>query len=449
MKLPTAAILAHPVSTKVGFASMDFPVSPDTEFDDLLASASDQVFQNGDLTEVTLHETIDALLPDESISTEYMMVQTEAVNNFTPVQFSLPTVNILQKPIEVGMAEANPDGKSNNIASPSMPHVSNPLHTLPLDVGEQPGISAPVVKPELTAAQIAGQISAQASAHDKLVAKFDGSDLSTPANGSDGNEGTQSQQPTANKETFRTLNQLPGLDRLANTAPNTSGIDPRQTYAAKSAPIVTELYGSGVKLENVSVLKPSTPQSGTVSQQVPVFATVVPHEVAPLVARVSAAQISQPTTSLLRDVDALPSTKQATSIELQLVPRTLGVVDVKISSNVPGQLNIEIKTQTAEAETLMRNEMSSIREALRSLGLSFDDLRVNVQQHAISDPGQNRSSNADGFGFMRDGAGEHLSHSSEGRSTHEGPFSEDDQAESPKGSGEQQGDDRVRTGLYL
>lgn len=445
MKLPAAALPALPVPTKIGLANMDSPGSQDGGFDDLLASTSDHAFQLDAMTEVEIGETIDAILTDEQVSAEYMLVQTDAAHTFTAVQFSLPSVNASQNPVQVGPMSPNPDVKSDTVTT----QVGAPIQPIAANVGEPSEVSSLALKSELSVGQITAQFAASVPAPKTVVAKSINLDQSAIMNGHNEDEMKLSTQQVPGKETVKPTPPLPGIDRLANATVNISGPDPRQVTVSNPNPIVPEQQGSGVKIENVSLLKPTSPQGAAVSQQVPVFATVVPHEVAQLVARVSATQLSQPVASLVDDAPTISSSKQATSIELQLVPRTLGVVDVKISSNVPGQLNIEIKTQTAEAETLMRSEMNSIKEALKAFGMSIDELRVNVQQQNASDTAQGRLSNVDGFEFLRDGSGEHLSHSSKGDNAREGSFSEDEQAGSQNRTDDQHANDRVRTGLYL
>jgi flagellar hook-length control protein FliK len=63
------------------------------------------------------------------------------------------------------------------------------------------------------------------------------------------------------------------------------------------------------------------------------------------------------------------------SIELQLVPRSLGVVDMKIV-NQNGIIRISIETETVEAQRLIRSEVSGMMESFRSAGLKLEDFTV-------------------------------------------------------------------------
>lgn len=82
-------------------------------------------------------------------------------------------------------------------------------------------------------------------------------------------------------------------------------------------------------------------------------------------------------------------------IEVQLVPKNLGVVEVKIRlSN--RHMDIVIETKTKEAESLLRLEMSSISKTLASAGLSVDEITIRYNprlEHA--DSRENRLANTE------------------------------------------------------
>ena len=69
------------------------------------------------------------------------------------------------------------------------------------------------------------------------------------------------------------------------------------------------------------------------------------------------------------------STQLPKTLTVQLFPRSLGVVEVKISS-VNGRLNIAIETNTAAAEKVLKTEMSAVVDKLLLNGLSHDEITV-------------------------------------------------------------------------
>ncbi|MEO0911168.1 MAG: flagellar hook-length control protein FliK, partial [Pseudomonadota bacterium] len=68
------------------------------------------------------------------------------------------------------------------------------------------------------------------------------------------------------------------------------------------------------------------------------------------------------------------------SVELQLVPRSLGVVEVRIVQQ-NGQLNVSIQTQTAEAANLLKAETNVIKQMLHNAGIVVDEYSVNLNSH--------------------------------------------------------------------
>ncbi len=61
------------------------------------------------------------------------------------------------------------------------------------------------------------------------------------------------------------------------------------------------------------------------------------------------------------------------TIEIQLVPKNLGVVEVKISRS-RGRLEIVIETKTRGAESLLRTELTSISNTLTASGLTTNEI---------------------------------------------------------------------------
>ena len=247
--------------------------------------------------------------------------------------------------------------------------------------------------------------------------------------------------------------KVPGVEAVTRE----SGAVPdgvRRAYEAKNlqvnANLQHDMQTQGVKIENVSIVKPTGSHVAQLTSQIPVFATLAPHDVASFIARASEPQLSSGIAVRSGATNSvLPASKQTTSIELQLVPRSLGVVDVKISTNTPGQLNIEIIARTSEAENVMRGEMNNIKEALRAIGISLDELRLSVQQQSSQEPGQSRSSGYDGFSPSQRGFDE------QGSSRPDGQNSRLESAKEHGYQGSEVSEDdglqggNIRSGLYL
>ena len=144
---------------------------------------------------------------------------------------------------------------------------------------------------------------------------------------------------------------------------------------------------------NVSLPAPAMTGSASTTvggAQVPIMTNVVPHEIAHAIVNASGDQSASATAS--RAISAFassPIARPAKSIELQLVPRSLGVVDIKIVNN-SGQMTVMMVTSTAEAETLLRSEIGQLQDAIRSLGTLIEDVKVTVQQQTAQENGPGR-----------------------------------------------------------
>ena len=62
-------------------------------------------------------------------------------------------------------------------------------------------------------------------------------------------------------------------------------------------------------------------------------------------------------------------------IEVQLVPKNLGVVEISVQKDANG-IRIMVRAETAEAERIISSERSAIQEAMRNAGLNLDEMRV-------------------------------------------------------------------------
>ena len=75
------------------------------------------------------------------------------------------------------------------------------------------------------------------------------------------------------------------------------------------------------------------------------------------------------------NVLAPDSPRSFQSIEVQLVPKNLGIVEVKIRHS-NRHLGIVIETKTKEAESLLRSEIAAISKSLVAAGLSMDEITI-------------------------------------------------------------------------
>ena len=103
------------------------------------------------------------------------------------------------------------------------------------------------------------------------------------------------------------------------------------------------------------------------------------------------------------DVTASRQTSEATtgimrqhSIQLQLVPKTLGVVDIKVT-NMGGKISIQAAVETKEAANAIKSEIEAIRVVLRSAGVSLENVLL-VQNQTVESPmHQNRQQSVQDF----------------------------------------------------
>lgn len=89
-------------------------------------------------------------------------------------------------------------------------------------------------------------------------------------------------------------------------------------------------------------------------------------------------------------VNANQSVVPLKTIEIQLLPKALGLIQVKIEM-AEGKLTLVIEAQTAKAEAAIKQESTQIIEAIKAAGMSVEELSIrrnselNQQDHAIRD----------------------------------------------------------------
>lgn len=136
------------------------------------------------------------------------------------------------------------------------------------------------------------------------------------------------------------------------------------------------------------------------TSQISVLPSIAPHEISPVITR-SMAEFAG------KKIDVHNATNSDTangrsikSIELQLVPRSLGVIEVKLTRN-NGQMNIMIRTQTAEAENILRGETGTLQELIRSTGSIIDDIKVIILQQSDLEQSQQRQEKSHDSSFQQ------------------------------------------------
>lgn len=201
--------------------------------------------------------------------------------------------------------------------------------------------------------------------------------------------GANQSSPRVNLGTMMSGPQGAPSSPAPNSEPVRGGIDTNIRNAAqnKMQELINRL--SPIQFDEMVQLRPQ--QGRGVSQlgngQIPVFAGIAPHEVAEVIGRnlggVDGTEGSRFLSSISSQVASAISNK---SIELQLVPRSLGVVHVKIA-NTQGQISIVMQTTTVEAEQLLRAELVPLQEAIRAAGHSIDDARISIQHNSTDKEG--------------------------------------------------------------
>ena len=144
-------------------------------------------------------------------------------------------------------------------------------------------------------------------------------------------------------------------------------------------------------------------------------------------------------------VAANPATQNTQRMEIQLVPKSLGVIEIAMQRTDAG-VSVQIQAQTADAERLLNSDRQALQEVMRNAGILVDEIKVvanpnladnfdssrnNQQSLANFAERSDHSAGSDGFGRQAssDDAPEH---------------SLDGQV-----SGSPRSDEDVRDGLYL
>lgn len=100
----------------------------------------------------------------------------------------------------------------------------------------------------------------------------------------------------------------------------------------------------------------------------------LPARIPELVSRVaSQPQAFQPASRIAAEAASMAD-RPVAKIEVQLVPKNLGTVQISVQRQ-EGAVSIVIRAETVEAERILASETNAIRESLRSVGLTLDDLK--------------------------------------------------------------------------
>lgn len=136
-------------------------------------------------------------------------------------------------------------------------------------------------------------------------------------------------------------------------------------------------------------------------------------------------------------------------IEVQLVPRNLGVVEITVQRDNNG-IQIMVRAETAEAEKLIASERNTIQEAMRNAGLALDDLKV------VSLPPADRDANGRGgkpleFGFSQEDVDHQFQDADHEEQGHDRRLEDGSDADLSAGEGRAGNGDPAtpRLGIYL
>ena len=235
-------------------------------------------------------------------------------------------------------------------------------------------------------------------------------------------------------EVKATINQAAAKVAVAAEEVTSSQKDPRS--AAK------------VEAPNVSVVSVVKTPAG----QVPFLPQVTIKGLPDFVVReITALRFERPDqTSNQNGLTAQNTQRAGRAVELQLVPRSLGVVEVRIVQQ-NGQLNVSIQTQTAEAANLLKAETNVIKQMLHNAGIVVDEYSVNLNSHLEQSQPTSRSmrdseggSQFQNFEANKNGSGESSEFSG---SDHDA--NEQAQVLTPSLAETENEDLGDRTGLYL
>ena len=173
--------------------------------------------------------------------------------------------------------------------------------------------------------------------------------------------------------------QQPGFSGSGNPAGGLSEADLRPVDPSDTEDTNVRIGSiSTAKPSQVQVMMPAVTSIGNFGQT--------------LVTATSGIDTTQPQTSSTAVEPNMPASQPTIrSIEIQLVPKSLGVVEVKMTI-ANGQLNIAVQTQSADAEKILQSELKSIGETLAKAGLTVEEISVthnpNLEQNAANQRGQ-------------------------------------------------------------
>ena len=165
--------------------------------------------------------------------------------------------------------------------------------------------------------------------------------------------------------------------KVENTRPDLTG--PVNSGAQTNQTLTTEQTAQAKLSSQVTVTKMTVPS--------PLVATVN------TLGQVIVQQVDQTGstqfTTITPQAPAVESVASAKSIAIQLVPKTLGVVEIQIT-NTNGRLDIMIQTQTDAAERLLQSELKGITETLRGANLTIEQVTITNNPQLEQQQHQNR-----------------------------------------------------------
>ncbi|MEM7069134.1 MAG: hypothetical protein AAF478_09640, partial [Pseudomonadota bacterium] len=157
--------------------------------------------------------------------------------------------------------------------------------------------------------------------------------------------------------------------------------------------------GSSVEVMSTKVKTKSSGNENQIQFPSQVTVAALPNIAARISASLETRQSAQ--TADIPGSGSTTENKTVKVVELQLVPKNLGLVELKISrTNYGAQILIQV--ETVEAERLLMAEKVSVYEAMRSVGMPVEDMKITLmskadleQQLAKGEHGNNASSQQD------------------------------------------------------
>ena len=151
--------------------------------------------------------------------------------------------------------------------------------------------------------------------------------------------------------------------------------------SARNIPVVPPANMSVADDVDIQAIKmdKSLPAKTGPDNQLPILSQVTVSALPNVVARLSAsADARQTIATPVSDTTApVRATNNVRVVELQLIPKNLGVVELKITKTEQGA-QITLQVETAQAERMLMSEKSSVYEAMKNIGMPVEEMKITL-----------------------------------------------------------------------